>query len=260
MSLVLVDLDGTLLPGASSERRFIARLLARRRLGPTQIVCALWFLLRHWPANGRQTFKKNKAYLAGLPVAEVAALAETFVRADIEPRLRGTLLRRLERHRRAGDVVALLSGAPDFIVAPLAERLEIAVWRATRCAQRDGRFLAEPPFRHPFAEQKLRFAREICAALGVGLLHRLCRFGPRPAAAASCRPAGRGPSRPPPGARRPPAGLGDAGRPGPPDGAGALGGPAANAVVTAAGSEYPGLPQGKTFDSPTDCRSGMCAR
>ena len=169
MSLVLVDLDGTLLPGASSERRFIARLLARRRLGPTQIVCALWFLLRHWPADGRWTFKKNKAYLAGLPVAEVAALAETFVRADIEPRLRGTLLRRLERHRRTGDVVALLSGAPDFIVAPLAERLEIAVWRATRCAQRDGRFLAEPPFRHPFAEEKLRFAREICAALNIGL-------------------------------------------------------------------------------------------
>jgi HAD superfamily hydrolase (TIGR01490 family) len=169
MALVLVDLDGTLLPGASSERRFIARLLALRRLGPAQIVCALSFLLRRWPAYGRWTIKKNKAYLAGLPVAEVAVLAEAFVRQDIEPRLCRKLLRRLDRHRRMGDAVALLSGAPDFIVAPLAERLDIAVWRATRCAQRDGRFLAEPPFRHPFAEAKLRYAREICAALEVGL-------------------------------------------------------------------------------------------
>jgi HAD superfamily phosphoserine phosphatase-like hydrolase len=169
MALVLVDLDGTLLPGASSERRLIAHLLARRRLGPAQITSALSFVLRRWPEYGEETFKKNKAYLAGLSVAEVAAQAGTFVREDIEPRLREILLRRLDRHRRTGDVVAILSGAPDFIVAPLAERLEIALWRATRCAQRGGRFLAEPPFRHPFAEAKLRYAREICAALGVGL-------------------------------------------------------------------------------------------
>jgi HAD superfamily phosphoserine phosphatase-like hydrolase len=169
MSLVLVDLDGTLLPGASSERRFIARLLAHRRLGPAQLASALSFLLRHWPAYGVAAFKKNKAYLAGLPVAEVAALAGAFVHQDIEPRLRGALVRRIERHRRMGDVVALLSGAPDFIVAPLAAHLDVALWRATRCAQRDGRFLAEPPFRHPFAEDKLRYASEICAAVGVGL-------------------------------------------------------------------------------------------
>lgn len=169
MSLVLVDLDGTLLPGASSERRFIARLLARRRLGAAQMARALRFLLGHWPAYGAAVFKKNKAYLAGLPVAEVAALARTFVGEEIEPRLRGTLRRRLEQHRRAGDEVALLSGAPDFIVAPLAVRLGISLWRATRCAQRDGRFLADPPFRHPFAEDKLRYASEICAALGIEL-------------------------------------------------------------------------------------------
>jgi phosphoserine phosphatase len=169
MSPVLVDLDGTLLPGASSERRFIAHLLARRRLGAAQMAQALSFLVQSWPAYGGASFKKNKAYLAGLPVAEVAALARTFVRQDIEPRLRGTLLRRLEGHRRMGDEVALLSGAPDFIVAPLAERLEISLWRATRCAQRDGRFLADPPFRHPFGADKLRYGSEICAARGVGL-------------------------------------------------------------------------------------------
>ena len=169
MGLVLVDLDGTLLAGASSELRFAARLLAERRLGPSQVARALVFLARHWPAYGRRIVKANKAYLAGLPVAEVTASAEAFVREDIEPRLRETLSRRLERHRRQGDEVALLSGAPDFIVAPLADRLGIAVWRATRCAQRDGRFLAAPPLHHPFAEAKLRYAAEICAALGVGL-------------------------------------------------------------------------------------------
>ena len=169
MGLVLTDLDGTLLAGATSERRFIVHLLRTRRLGPPQIARALSFLLGRLPDYGPRIFKKNKAYLAGLPVAEVVELAEAFVLREIEPHLRRNLLQRLESHRRAGDAVALLSGAPDFIVAPLAERLGVVVWRATRCAQRDGRFLADPPLRHPFAQAKLRYATEICAALGVGL-------------------------------------------------------------------------------------------
>ena len=66
MGLVLVDLDGTLLAGATSERRWVAHLLATRRLGPSQALHALSFVLRRWPVYGSRTFKKNKAYLAGL--------------------------------------------------------------------------------------------------------------------------------------------------------------------------------------------------
>ncbi len=169
MGLVLVDLDGTLLSGANSERRFVVHLLARRRLGPAQLAQAVWFLLRRWPQYGARIFQKDKAYLAGLPVAEVSGLAAAFVRDEIEPSLRPALLRRLDRHRQDGDAIALLSGAPDFIVAPLAESLGIDLWRATRCAQGDGRSLAAPPLRHPYGPGKLRHAAEICAALGVGL-------------------------------------------------------------------------------------------
>ena len=52
MGLVLVDLDGTLLTGAASERRFVAHLVARRRLGTAQFAQALWFALRRWPEVG----------------------------------------------------------------------------------------------------------------------------------------------------------------------------------------------------------------
>lgn len=169
MGLVLVDLDGTLLSGANSERRFVAHLVARRRLGTAQFAQALWFALRRWPEFGPRIFMKDKAYLAGLPVAEVAALAAAFVRDEIEPDLRPSLLRRLDHHRQSDDTIALLSGAPDFIVAPLANSLGIDLWRATRCAQREGRFLAALPLRHPYGSGKIRYAAEICAAQGVGL-------------------------------------------------------------------------------------------
>lgn len=169
MSLVLVDLDGTLLAGASSERRFMAHLIAARRLGPAQAASALAFLWRHWPRYGWQTAKMNKAYLAGLDVEAVATLAEAFVRERLEPALRPGLLQRLKQHRLRGDAIALLSGAPDFIVAPLAENLGLTAWRATRCARSGGRFLAEPPVQHPFAEEKLGLARALSATLGSAL-------------------------------------------------------------------------------------------
>ena len=44
--LVFVDLDGTLLAGAS-EPRFIGHLLATRRIGPGACLRALSFALRH---------------------------------------------------------------------------------------------------------------------------------------------------------------------------------------------------------------------
>jgi HAD superfamily hydrolase (TIGR01490 family) len=163
MAVALFDLDGTLTEDASCERRFVLHLAARGLLGGRQMATAAGFALRHWPVYGRHVLKKDKAYLAGLSVAEITSVADAFARKDLEPRLRPGVVARLERHRRRGDPAALITGAPDFIVAPLADRLGFDAWRATRFAVQDGRFLAAPPRDHPFAEEKLRHANEICA-------------------------------------------------------------------------------------------------
>jgi phosphoserine phosphatase len=125
------------------------------------------FFLRHWRDYGRHTLKKNKAYLAGLDRATVAEIGVSFVRIELVQRLRPAVVQRMEQHRRAGDVIALLTGTPDFIAAPLAEWVGAEVWRATRCAQRGGRFITAPPEVHPFADDKVRHALEVCAAAGV---------------------------------------------------------------------------------------------
>src|SRR3546814_9642461 len=134
-----------------------------------QLAYAIAFFLRYGLEYGRVAPKKNKAYLAGLDCSEIAALARAFVHERLESRLRPALLTRLDRHRAAGHRIALLTGTPDFIAAPLADRIEADIWRATRCGQRGGKFCADPPDMHPFAETKLRHALGICALMGIDL-------------------------------------------------------------------------------------------
>ena len=57
----------------------MAWLLRRGHLGPYQVLSMVWFVLRWFPRFGRHVFKKNKAYLNGLPVSLVADEAREFV-------------------------------------------------------------------------------------------------------------------------------------------------------------------------------------
>src|SRR5690606_26231910 len=86
MTLAIFDIDGTLVEG-STERRFWRYLLKRGHQGPRQVVAYLAFWLRYLPKYGRDTAKKNKAYLYKLPVARIEALAERFVAEEVLPRL-----------------------------------------------------------------------------------------------------------------------------------------------------------------------------
>jgi len=167
--VVFFDLDGTLLDGPSSERGFILFLLKRGRLGPRQIVSMLGFPLRHMRRFRTAVLARNKAYLNGLRVEEVATDAQAFVAQVVEGRISPPVLARLTTHRRAKDVVVLLTGAPAFIAQPLAERLEVDQVVATRCAIDHDRYTNEPPVSHPYGSAKRRLAEEVCRERGSAL-------------------------------------------------------------------------------------------
>jgi HAD superfamily phosphoserine phosphatase-like hydrolase len=166
MACIFVDIDGTLIGGPSCEGRFALYLLKRRRLGPYQFARAAAFVPSSLPRYGRHVFKKNKAYLAGLAVEAVAELAGGFVDEVLVPRLRRRLIERLESHQRSGHAIVLLTGAPDFIARPLAERLGADDWCATKCVAEGGVYTARPPAAHPFGAAKLANARDICRRNG----------------------------------------------------------------------------------------------
>jgi HAD superfamily phosphoserine phosphatase-like hydrolase len=166
MACVLVDVDGTLLDGPSTELRFILYLLARGRIGWAQMRAAAIFPVRWCSRFGKHVFKKNKAYLTGLHTKDVARDAETFVAETVRPRLRGEILELIAAHAARGDDITLLTGTPDFIARPLAGLLGAQTVCATECARQDGVYTAEPPLLHPFGETKVVLARKICREAG----------------------------------------------------------------------------------------------
>lgn len=168
--LAVFDVDGTLLPGPGSERRFMSELLRARVLHVRQVASQFAFAARYGFTYGRHVFKKDKAYLVDLPVDDIQALGEQFVAEKLLPILYPVVRERLDWHLDAGERVCLLTGAPDFLARPLGRQLGVHEIHAARCAVRGNRFTMAPPASHPFGYEKLAILRRICtkhrAALG----------------------------------------------------------------------------------------------
>ncbi len=168
MKLAIFDIDGTLVRG-SSERLFWRYLLLRGKQGPRQILAFLLFMLRYLPIGGIHTPRKNKAYLSGLAVDEVEALAREFVAEKLLQRLYEPAVARLKQHLRRGDVVVLLSGTLYPIARALADHLGVTYVCATLISQRNGVFLAQPPEMHPYDAAKLNIVTRLAGELGFEL-------------------------------------------------------------------------------------------
>jgi HAD superfamily phosphoserine phosphatase-like hydrolase len=162
MPLAVFDVDGTLVSGRSTEKRFMTWLLRRGHLGPFQMLSMAWFILRWFPRFGRHVFKKNKAYLNGLPVSLVANEASEFVASLPDHDWIAPALAELEMHKHRGDVVVLLSGTLQPIVECLSARIGAHGSLGTECLVERGRFTAAPPSRHPFHDEKADLLTCIC--------------------------------------------------------------------------------------------------
>jgi phosphoserine phosphatase len=165
--LAVFDIDGTLVSGTSTERRFFRELLRGGYIGPRQWLASAGFVARYGPVHGRHVLKKNKAYLRGLEVAAVSAVAAGWVSSALTGNWFEPCLQRLRQHQANGDFVLLLSGTLDCIAQAIGATLEVSHVIGTLCAIEDGRFTAAPPLRHPFGAEKASMAAAHCASLQV---------------------------------------------------------------------------------------------
>lgn len=155
MRLAIFDIDGTLIGGTNSERRFFVWLWRRGRIGPRQIAAAGWFMLRWCWRYGRHTGRKNKAYLVGLSTDEVDHEARQFVAQIGDDEFFTSVIDELRNHQRRGDIVVLLSGSLQPIVAAFGRRLGADWAIGTECRIVGDRYTAAPPLRHPFFHDKV---------------------------------------------------------------------------------------------------------
>ena len=169
MRLVIFDIDGTLVPGASSEMRFARYLWQVGALGPRQLLAFAGFALRYLPRFGKHVMQKNKAYLSGHEYGHIVELARRFVADVLVPVLHAPAVERLKAHQAAGDTVVLLSGTPQFLADALGEALDIELCIGAACCTENGRFTPAPPRRHPYGPTKIDAAETLASRAGLPL-------------------------------------------------------------------------------------------
>jgi HAD superfamily hydrolase (TIGR01490 family) len=166
--IAFFDVDGTLLPPPSTERRFLRWLLARRIIGIGHLARAAFSLLVDVPWSAAK-FKANKAHLHGESVERFRTLGAEFVTAAIVPILRQAAREAIEQHRRNGDRIILLTGTLDLLAEPLARALAIDDAICGRLEQADGHFTGHTIPPHPYGEGKAAALRDYARRAGIDL-------------------------------------------------------------------------------------------
>lgn len=174
--LVIFDIDGTLVPGASSEMRFARYLWQIGALGPRQLLAFAGFTLRYLPRFGKHVMQKNKAYLSGHEYGYIVELARRFVADVLAATLHAPAVERLKAHQAAGDTVVLLSGTPQFLADALGEVLEVELCIGAACSTQGGYFTSAPPRRHPYGPTKIDAAETLASRAGLPLAEAIA-FG-----------------------------------------------------------------------------------
>jgi len=174
MRIALFDLDGTLLPGDSDHAfgQFLVDLgwadageFARRndgyyhdyQRGRLDIADYIDFITAPWRAR---------------PLDEVEAASRRFMHEVVRPMLKPAAVDLIERHRHAGDRLAIVTATNDFVTRPIAALLGVPDLIATEL-ERDaqgratGAIAGVPAFR----EGKVQRVRAWLAAQGTTLEH-----------------------------------------------------------------------------------------
>ncbi|MEW6323838.1 MAG: HAD family phosphatase [Nitrospirota bacterium] len=168
------DVDGTLLPPPSMERRFLGWLLARRILGPRHLLRGALSIALNPPWTAAR-FKMNKMYLRGEAVDRLEALGAEYVTLAIIPALRRIALETIDHHRRQGDRVVLLTGSLDLLVGPLARKMGLDGAIAGRLERAGGHFTGCALAPHPYGEQKAEALRDYARRANIDLT-RACLY------------------------------------------------------------------------------------
>jgi len=156
----LFDVDNTLLPGEASEIGFFRFLWRRGLVGWSELSRSSAWLVRHIPPFSLHPLRERKVYLTGKRPADIESYAREFCQVEMLSKLSLQGRARLEEHRQAGHQLVLVTGAPEFLVVPLAEFLGVSTVFAAKPEQRDGVYTGAltPPFPYGRGKRELILA------------------------------------------------------------------------------------------------------
>jgi HAD superfamily hydrolase (TIGR01490 family) len=145
LSLALFDLDNTLLAGDSDH-------LWGEFLCEQGIVDSIWYrqeneryyqLYRQGELDIQAFLRFSLQPLAAHPMSELLAWRMQFMRQKIEPVMLPAARALLDRHRRAGDTLVIITATNRFITEPIAAAFGVEHLLATEPAMAQDRYTGE---------------------------------------------------------------------------------------------------------------------
>lgn len=146
----LFDVDNTLVPGEACEVRFFRFLWKRGIVGWGEGRRSAAWLLRHVPPFSLHPLRERKLYLTGKRSTEIEVLAQEFCRTEMIGGVSRQGRRQLDLHQKAGHQLILVTGAPEFLIKPLAVALNVPTVFAAKLEEQDcvytGRVIPPLPY------------------------------------------------------------------------------------------------------------------
>ena len=154
----IFDLDGTLLPGTSAEREFIRFALQTGKQTVPEALRTFLSWAVHIPTRGIQS---NKTHFGGGEMYLLAETAETFCRQQLTRRIPNQAQRLIAVHRAAGDCLGIVSGAPELLIAPLKDLLDLDFVVGTKLTCEQGRLTGDLDGPRVSGREKVRQSDEV---------------------------------------------------------------------------------------------------
>lgn len=154
----IFDLDGTLLPGTSAEREFIRFALTTGKLTAPEAVRTFLSWAVRIPTRGIQA---NKTYFGNIEMDLLSETAETFCQQQLTRRIPDQAQRLIAAHRAAGDCLGIVSGAPQLLIAPLKDLLDLDFVVGTKLACEQGHLTGDLDGPRVSGREKVRQSEEV---------------------------------------------------------------------------------------------------
>lgn len=157
----IFDVDRTLVGPPSMERMFLAYLIRKGYLKPSDMMRFLGHLARNLSELNRDLVHNNKYHLKDKDPRQIRRLAERCFHSSIAPRISTAGRRAVEGHRARGHMVVLLTGSLEPLAEMLRRELRADMSLAAPLGEAAGLLdgtLAAP---RPYGLEKARLVREL---------------------------------------------------------------------------------------------------
>ncbi len=157
------DMDNTLVPGPSIEIGFFRYLWQDGIVGWPELWSSARYAFQHMPPFSLGPLRRNKRYLIEQEVSRIEQSAQDYVELFVWPRVAARALGRLAHHKQAGHVVAVVSGSPECLVKPLAEKLDVPLFFGAKLETDSGVYTGRVFAPLPYGEGKVRYIERLAA-------------------------------------------------------------------------------------------------